>query len=138
MARGVTALAVDLDSVPGLLHRLRAEGFELALDGDRLRIRPAGRVTPELREAIHRHKAELLRVLAPVEYVMLRGGLTLPLPALQLAWNLEERGFRLGVTPGGEFVVNQQTALTEADRLAIERWRGHLAAIAAHQAPTVI
>ena len=84
MARSVTA-DVDDESAPMLLQHLRSDGFELCVEGDRLRIRPAERLTPALRDALARRKPELLALLAPVrEYVTLRGGLTVPLPALLL------------------------------------------------------
>ena len=42
------------------------------------------------------HKADLLPLLAPVtEFVTLKGGLTVPVPALTLVLDLEARGFRM-------------------------------------------
>ncbi len=43
-----------------ILSKLQRLGVELGADGDRLRLRPRGAVPPELREAIIRHKDELL------------------------------------------------------------------------------
>ena len=53
------------ESAPALIQQLRAEGYELAAAGDRLRIRPVELVTPELRDMLSQHKAELLSLLAP-------------------------------------------------------------------------
>ncbi len=117
------------ESAPALILQLRAEGFELAAAGGRLRIRPVERVTSELRRTLARHKAELLTLLAPPEFVTLRGGLTLPRPALQLVWDFEERGFCLGVTPDGAVEIQPTAALTTRDRAAIKKWRRHLAAV---------
>lgn len=117
------------ESAPALMQQLRAEGFELAAYGDRLRIRPAKLVTPELRDTLVRQKTELLSLLAPPELVTLRGGLTLPRPALQLVWGLEERGFSLRVTAGGDVEIQPTAALTTRDRAAIQKWRRHLAAV---------
>ena len=117
------------ESAPALMQQLRAEGFELAAYGDRLRIRPVELVTPALRDTLARHKTELLSLLAPPEFVTLRGGLTLPRPALQLVWDLEARGFCVGVTAGGDVEIQPAAALTTRDRAAIQTWGRHLAAV---------
>ena len=125
MAGGVTVA----ESAPALIQRLRAEGFELATSGDRLRIRPVERVTSELRHTLARHRAELLTLLAPPEFVTLRGGLTLPRPVLQLVWDLEERGLSLTLTPNGDVEIQPAAALTTRDLAAIQTWGRHLAAV---------
>jgi hypothetical protein len=48
-----------------LLAELRARGIELEPADGGLRVRAAAPPEPELREAIRRHKAELLALLAP-------------------------------------------------------------------------
>lgn len=50
-----------------LLSELRRRGIELVAAGDRLRYRPKDAVTPELREAILAHKAEIMRLLGDRE-----------------------------------------------------------------------
>lgn len=50
-------------STDTFIRTLEADGFELAAVGDRLRIRPAARVTPELQADLHTRKSELLPVL---------------------------------------------------------------------------
>jgi hypothetical protein len=55
------------------LHQaLQAQGYSLAVEGNRLRLYPACRLTAELREAIRAHKAELLALVIrgkPPEFV---------------------------------------------------------------------
>src|SRR5262245_63434904 len=46
-----------------LLEGLRRRGFALAPEGDSLRITPSSRLSPELRQAIRAHRAELLALL---------------------------------------------------------------------------
>ena len=107
----------------------REAGIRLEVAGDRLRFdAPAGALTPDLRDALARHKRELLDVLT-MQFVTLRDGPTLPLPVLQLAWSLEDRGLRVCLTPGGDVDIAPTDALTAADRAAIRRWRQHLAAL---------
>jgi hypothetical protein len=67
------------------------------------------------------------------DYVVLRGGLTLPLAALRVAWNLEARGLRLGVD-GDMLTVGPRTLVTDADREALRRWKPHLLALVAYDA----
>jgi hypothetical protein len=65
--------------------------------------------------------------------VTLKGGLSVPLEAFELALSLEQRGatFR---PDGAELIVDTDDGvLTEADRVAITRWKGHLIAIAAYR-----
>jgi hypothetical protein len=47
-----------------LLAELRAAGVELKADGDRILVRPAGALTPELRASIQRLKPVVLALLA--------------------------------------------------------------------------
>ncbi len=87
-------------------------------------------MTPELQAALAQRKAELLALLAPGEqHVTLRGGLTLPLPALRLVWDLEERGFDISLDASGQPVVEPAAVLTDRDRAALHRWRRHVAAL---------
>jgi hypothetical protein len=73
-----------------------------------------------------------------VAFVTLRGGLIVPLEALQLAWSLEVRGATFAVE-GTELVVDTpRDILTDGDRAAIRRWREHLKAIASYRAPEVV
>ena len=67
------------------------------------------------------------------DFVTLRGGLTLPLDALRLAWALEERGLHMGVLDD-LLTVGPRELLTDADRDLIRRWKPHLLAIVSYTA----
>lgn len=70
--------------------------------------------------------------------VLLRGGLTVPVDALRLAWALETRGLALTLDGDALVVAGPRGALSEADRAAIRRWREHLKAIASYDALEVV
>jgi hypothetical protein len=61
-------------------------------------------------------------------FVTLAGGLTVPLPALQVLWNLEDRGVYLRLDGDG-IIATPRTALTDADRATVKRWRAHVVAL---------
>jgi hypothetical protein len=125
-------------SATELLAVTKAAGIALNVVGDRLRYSASkGALTPELRDAMARHKAELLILLAPVTFITLKGGLVVPRQALELALDLEQRGYRQRVDVDGLYQVEPLDTLTRADRTAILRWRLHLAAIVAYEAPKV-
>ena len=67
----------------------------------------------------------------PQGSVFLAGGLSVPLRALQLAWDLEDRGCRL-VLDGDGLAVGPRELLTDADRAAIRRWRDDLRMVVEH------
>ena len=117
--------------VTALLEQLRSDGFELVALGDRLRIRPADRITPELRHTLRTRKSELLALLTPPSerFVTLRNGLTLPVPVLRLAWSLEDRGFHIRLDQAGELCIEPVDGVTDTDRTALARWRQHLVAL---------
>jgi hypothetical protein len=71
-------------------------------------------------------------------FVVLKGGITVPLEALQLAWALEDRGATFAVEGENLVVEGPRGFLTEPDLAAIRRWRAHLKAIAAYDAPQVL
>jgi hypothetical protein len=71
-------------------------------------------------------------------FVVLKGGLTLPLEALRLAWALEDRGATFAVD-GEDLVVDGPPGfLTDNDQLAIRRWKRHLMAIATYRPLEVV
>ena len=76
------------------------------------------------------------RIASPL--VVLKGGLTVPLEALQLAWALEDRGATLAVDGDDLVVEGPRGLLTSEDRIAIRRWRRHLKVIASYRVPEVI
>lgn len=106
----------------------------LAAQGDRLVVdAPTGALTPELRSELVRHKPALLALLtAPRAFVTLRQGPTLPVEAIELAIDLERRGFRLSVDAWKQFQIEPTSPLTDIDLTAVSRWRLHLAAIVSH------
>jgi hypothetical protein len=65
--------------------------------------------------------------MAASDYVTLRGGLVLPVAALQLAWRLEAAGHDLRVD-GDDLLISEPDRLTAEDVTAIRRWRRHLIA----------
>lgn len=62
------------------------------------------------------------------DFVLLRGGLTLPIAVLRLAWALEARGLHLGVE-GDMLTVGPRALLTDEDRASLRRWKPHLLAL---------
>ena len=66
-----------------------------------------------------------------VETVVLRGGLAVPLAALQLLWRLEEKGCSLAAVGGGLDVWPRERITAEDDR-AIRRHRDELLALVQH------
>jgi hypothetical protein len=67
------------------------------------------------------------------DFVTLRGGLTLPLAAVRLAFDLEDRGLHLRID-GDVLSVGPGDRLTDADRALIRRWKPHLLTIVAYDA----
>jgi hypothetical protein len=62
-------------------------------------------------------------------YVMLTGGLILPVSAIELALELEERSFRLSREDDSTLVVRPCERLTREDCRRIRRWKWHLLAL---------
>ena len=48
---------------------------------------------------------------------------------LELAWDLEERGFEVTTGEDGTLSVEPRHALTPHDRAVLERWESHLVAL---------
>jgi hypothetical protein len=71
-------------------------------------------------------------------FVVLKGGLTFPLEALQLAWALEDRGATFAVDGIDLVVDGARGLLTDADQVAIRRWKRHLMALATYWPPKVV
>jgi hypothetical protein len=71
-------------------------------------------------------------------FVVLKGGLTVPLEALQLAWALEDRGATFTVDGEALVVDGPPGFLTDEDRAAIRRWRAHLMVIASYRASELV
>lgn len=62
------------------------------------------------------------------ETVVLRGGFSVPLPALQLLWALETRGLRVSADADG-LLVAPRSQLTDEDDRGIRRYRDELLAL---------
>ena len=57
------------------------------------------------------------------------GGFSVPLPALRLLWDLEERGFHLGQAEDGALLVSPRSRLTADDDAAIRNHKDELKAL---------
>ena len=114
-----------------LLATCKAVGVDLHARGGRLKYEaPVGALTPDLRSKLKQKKAELLALLtAPRCVTLAPTGLTLPLPVLELSWDLEERGFLITTTEAAALSVEPRNALTPRDKANLERWEGHLSAL---------
>jgi len=66
------------------------------------------------------------------ETVILRGGLSVPLPALRLLWDLEARGFHVRQGEDGALLVSPRSRLTPDDDQAIRTYRDELKALVAY------
>jgi hypothetical protein len=64
-------------------------------------------------------------------YVLLKGGLAVPIEPLRLLWDLEERGYRV-CQDGEDLLVHPGRTLTDEDRASIRRWKSHLLALVAY------
>jgi hypothetical protein len=86
-----------------LLEELAAVNLKITLQGTDLVIRPASRLTPELRERLRARKGELVAALTPLGRVNDRGELVMTredLPELErrlrsYGWQVERRGDQL-------------------------------------------
>jgi hypothetical protein len=67
-------------------------------------------------------------------YVVLRGGLALPVEPVVLLLGLEARGFSVR-RDGDALVVQPYHQLTRDDCAAIRRWKAHLLALVDYEAP---
>lgn len=65
------------------------------------------------------------------DFVVLKGGLTVPLDAVRFALDLESRGGQL-VAEGDDILIGPSSLITDEDRQAVRRWRRHLHAILAY------
>ena len=71
--------------------------------------------------------------MSACEFVVLRGGLTLPVAAIRLALDLEARGLHLGVD-GDMLLIGPRELLSDADRVLIRQWKPHLLALISYSA----
>src|SRR4030095_1061608 len=71
--------------------------------------------------------------MSPPDFVILRGGLTVPLPAVRLALELEGRGLRLRVD-GDDLLIGPRELITDEDRAALRRGKPHVLALLTYDA----
>jgi hypothetical protein len=72
--------------------------------------------------------------MSACDYVMLKGGLTIPLAVLRVLWDLEERGVRVRVDDEGDLVVAPRGVITDTDREVLRRWKPHVAVLVTYEA----
>lgn len=63
------------------------------------------------------------------ELVTLRSGLTLPLPAVLFALDLERRGVHLHCDDGDLLFAGPRERLTDEDRVCLRQWKASLLAL---------
>jgi hypothetical protein len=73
---------------------------------------------------------------AASEYVVLGGGLTMPVAPMLLMLDLERRGFQFE-RDGDDIIVRPFSHLTEADRIGLRRWKPQVLALLDYRAPEV-
>jgi len=56
-------MTTQLSGVHEIIERCQRAGIQLSLNGTKLRVMPASKVTPELKAALLQHKPEILRLL---------------------------------------------------------------------------
>ena len=69
-------------------------------------------------------------------YVMLPGGLALPLEPIELALELERRGIKLW-RDGEDIVIEPFSLLSQDDVRALKRWKLHVLALLDYEPPEV-
>lgn len=70
-------------------------------------------------------------------YVVLKGGLIVPMTAVLLALDLETAGCHLRIDEDDALVVSPRELLSDIDRAQIRLWRTHLKAIVSYEVPGV-
>lgn len=70
-------------------------------------------------------------------YVLLKGGLALPIAPIRLALDLESRGIRL-TRDGDDLVIEPWSRLTDDDLDGLRRWKAHMLALLAYQPPEIV
>jgi len=68
-----------------------------------------------------------------VDTITLKGGLTVPVEALHLALDLEQRGFEMHVDGDRLRIALGRDTLNDLDREAIKKWKNHLLVVASYR-----
>jgi hypothetical protein len=71
-------------------------------------------------------------------FVLLHGGLAVPIDPLLLLLDLERRGFRVAAHGDDTLVIGPRRALTPDDCARIRQWKDHLLALVAYRAPETV
>jgi hypothetical protein len=74
--------------------------------------------------------------MAASDYVLLRGGLAVPVAPVLLLLDLEMRGFSLS-REGDDILVRPFSKLTEDDKRQLKAWKQHVLALISYVAPEV-
>lgn len=74
---------------------------------------------------------------ASERYVLLRGGLAVPVEPMLLLLDLERRGLQVS-RAGDDILVRPSGHLTETDRAGLRRWKLHVLALVDYPAPEVM
>jgi hypothetical protein len=69
-------------------------------------------------------------------YVILRGGLAVPVAPILLLCELEARGIKCW-REGDDVLVQPWQRVTHEERLELRRWKPHVLALLAYEPPTV-
>jgi hypothetical protein len=75
-------------------------------------------------------RGKTMPTTAALDTIMLKDGFIVSLEALRLAWNLEERGFRVRLADDGGLVVSPRSNITPSDDQDIRVHRDELIALA--------
>ena len=71
------------------------------------------------------------------DYVLLKGGLALPVAPVLLALDLEARGFKL-TRDGEDILIHPFSKLTEDDKRNLKAWKQHVLSLLDYQATEVV
>jgi hypothetical protein len=74
---------------------------------------------------------------ASERYVLLHGGLAVPLEPMLLLLDLEARDLQVS-RAGDDLLVRPPGQLTDADRVALRRWKAHVLALVDYAPPEVM
>ena len=75
--------------------------------------------------------------IASDRYVLLRGGLAVPIEPMLLLLELEARGLEVS-RAGDDLLVRPPGQLSEQDRAALRRWKAHVLALVDYAPPEVM
>ena len=119
-------------TIEDLLDEVARAGIRLDVAGEALEVdAPAGCLTSTLQAALVAHKPSLVVALAPSRGLTpLRGGLVVPVEAIELALDMEAVGVPFSTDNDHRLVIDLSDArINDSQRAAIIRWRRHLGAL---------